>query len=101
MGVAHRVEHPAVTDGRQQERHGEFRAQHRRPQIAVRDRHALPGPEGHLGERGAVVRHRHLVLGAPVDVIEDQRGQAPPRTLAQVGDGHDAGRPNLTRESGV
>ena len=101
MRLAHRVKHPAKADGGQQKRQGELRAEHRRSQIALRDRHALPGPERQLRERGAIVRQRDFVLGPAVDVVEDQRGQTPPRPLAQIGNADDAGRLNVASECGL
>ena len=71
---------------RQDQRQRQAAPEQRRRRVDVADVPQHPGPEHHPGERRRVGRHRALVLGRTVDVVEHPPGQAPPGDGAQVGD---------------
>ena len=88
--LALRIEHPAEADGREQERQIVRRTEDAGAKVRGRRLHALPRPERHLRERAFVGAQRDLVLGAAVDVAEDDGREPAPGEAPEVRDIDDA-----------
>jgi hypothetical protein len=101
VDFAARVEHAAEADGREEERKLELRTENRRPQTAVRHRHALPRTERHVAERAGILAQRDLVFRAAIDIRKHHRRKPPARRAAQIFDVEDAGKPNRTAEASL
>jgi hypothetical protein len=83
---AARVEEPRAADRREEKRQIERGAEDGRPQIALRRRDGVPRAERDVVEDPAVLSKRDLVVGAAVDVVEHDPGQAALGQHAKVGD---------------
>lgn len=89
--LALRMKHSAESDGREQERHGQFGTQYRGLRFAPANSDGLPRAKSHLLERAAIFAQRDLALGSAVNVIEDDLRQAPLGDKPQIADINDAG----------
>ena len=76
VDLATRIEHAAETDRREHERQCERGAEHGRAQVATRHGHTLTRAKRHVAKRADVLVKRDLVLGAAVDVGEDDAADA-------------------------
>ncbi len=84
--LAARIEHATEAERSEQERQIEGGAEHGGAQIGIRRLDALARTERDVSERALVVTQRDFVLGAAIDVVEDDRRQTRLRHSPQVGD---------------
>jgi hypothetical protein len=101
MDFPARIEHAAEADGGEDEGEIESRPEHRRPQVTGLHGDALSWPERHVLKGAGVLVQGDLVLGAAVDVVEDDRRQAAARQLTQVGDVDDTGEADGTAQARI
>jgi len=85
----------AVADGSQQKRDSEIETEDASAQIALGDGYGVTRAQGDIFEYAAVLAQRDFALGAAVEIVEDNFGEAATRQRPEVMDADDAGSGNV------